>query len=76
VVVLLARRPALWSVAVRQLFQLAARDWWRRAPFLPLPAPDYLRFRLQTMYGGNDHAPEPQDLVRWLAWCRSQKANC
>ena len=26
--------------------------WWRRPPFLPLPAPDYLRFRMETAYGG------------------------
>jgi hypothetical protein len=72
----LLRRPGLWLVAGRQLWDLAPRGWWRRRPYLPLPAPDYLRFRLQTMYGAADHAPDPADLVRWLAWCRSQKAHC
>jgi len=51
---------------------LAAPGWWRRAPFLPLPSPDYLRFRLQTAYGGaGDRAPEPEDIVTYLRWCRS-----
>jgi hypothetical protein len=67
-----ARHPGLWPTAVRQALVLAEPGWWRRAPFLPLPAPGYLRFRLQTAYGGaGDRAPEPDDLVTWLRWCRS-----
>ena len=46
------------------------RGWWRRAPFLPLPDPAYLRFRLETQYGG-DREPDPADLVTYLHWCRS-----
>ena len=56
-----------------QVFVLASRGWWRRAPFLPLPDPDYLRFRLQTQYGDPEHRPEPQDLVTYLEWCRSYR---
>ena len=51
-----ARHPSLWATAVRQALRLAAPGWWRRRPFLPLPAPDYLRFRLQTAYGGTGDA--------------------
>jgi hypothetical protein len=66
-----ARHPSLWRVAARQVFVLAAPGWWRRRPFLPLPSPDYLRFRLQTAYGGaGDRLPEPGDLVTYLRWCR------
>jgi hypothetical protein len=51
---------------------LAAPGWWRRPPFLPLPAPDYLRFRLQTAYGGDgDRVPDPEDLVTYLRWVRN-----
>jgi hypothetical protein len=65
------RRPALWPTAVRQIGVLAAPGWWRRAPFLPLPSPEYLRFRLQTAYGGDGDRPiEPDDLVSYLRWCR------
>ena len=66
-----ARHPSLWATGVRQVLVLAAPGWWRRRPFLPLPAPDYLRFRLQTAYGGDgSRAPDPADLVTYLRWCR------
>jgi hypothetical protein len=65
-----ARRPSLWGVAVVQVFRLAPRGWWRRRPFLPLPDPAYLRFRLQTAYGDPDREPDPDDLVAYLHWCR------
>jgi hypothetical protein len=69
--VAVARHPGLWPIAVRQALVLAAPGWWRRRPFLPLPSPDYLRFRLQTAYGGaGDQAPDPADLVTYLRWCR------
>jgi hypothetical protein len=67
-----ARHPSLWTTAVRQAAVLAEPGWWRRRPFLPLPAPDYLRFRLQAAYGGaGDREPLPEDLVTYLWWCRS-----
>ena len=47
------RRPRLWPTALRQAFRLARPGWWRRPPFLPLPDPDYVRFRLQTAYGAH-----------------------
>jgi hypothetical protein len=61
-----AARPALWPVAVR----LAPSRWWRRWPPLPLPPPEYVRFRAETMYGdaGGDLAGD--DLVAYLQWCR------
>ncbi|HEY8523313.1 MAG TPA: hypothetical protein VIL48_00015 [Acidimicrobiales bacterium] len=69
-----ARRPSLWATAVRQVAVLAEPGWWRRPPFLPLPAPGYLRFRLQTAYGGDgEREPEPDDLVTYLRWCREAR---
>jgi hypothetical protein len=64
------RHPSLWGTALVQVGRLAAPGWWRRAPFLPLPDPDYLRFRLQTAYG-DDRDPEPRDVVTFLHWCRA-----
>ena len=64
------RHPSLWPTAVVQVFRLAPRGWWRRRPYLPVPDPDYLRFRLQTQYGDAEHAPEPGDVVAYLKWCR------
>jgi hypothetical protein len=63
-------RPALWGVAVDQVLRLARPGWWRRAPFLPVPPADYLRFRLETQYG-SDRDPEPADVVTYLEWCRT-----
>ena len=67
-----ARHPHLWGTALRQARLLARPGWWRRPPFLPVPDPDYLRFRLLTAYGGDGTAvPEPADLVAYLTWCRA-----
>lgn len=66
-----ARHPSLWATAVRQVFLLARPQWWRARPFLPLPDPAYLRFRLQTAYGDPNREPEPADVVTYLHWCRS-----
>ncbi|WP_426572580.1 hypothetical protein [Aquihabitans sp. McL0605] len=63
-------RPSLWGVALVQLFRLARPGWWRRSPFLPVPEPEYLRFRLETQYG-SDREPAPADVVTYLHWCRS-----
>jgi hypothetical protein len=63
--------PGLWATGLRQARVLAPPGWWRRPPFLPLPAPAYLRFRLETAYGGaGDQRPDPTDLVTYLRWCR------
>jgi len=69
---LVGARPRLWATALRQLLRLARPGWWRTAPFLPLPDPDYLAFRLETQYGTGAAAgaPDPRDLVEYLEWCR------
>ena len=64
-------RPSLWSTALVQVFRLARPGWWRRWPPLPLPDPAYMRFRLVTAYGDPDRAPEPEDVVTYLHWCRA-----
>lgn len=63
-------RPRLWVTALRQLRRLARRDWWRRAPFLPLPGRAYLGFRLETQYGGGSRRPAPHDVIHYLSWCQ------
>ena len=64
-------RPSLWLTALRQATRLAPRRWWARPPFLPLPDPDYLRFRFETQYGSGGR-PDPHDLVTYLEWCRDE----
>ncbi|MFZ4585445.1 MAG: hypothetical protein ACOYNI_09500 [Acidimicrobiia bacterium] len=68
----LAQHPALWATAWRQARRMARPGWARRWPFLPLPDPAYLEFRLTTQYGRSG-APTPEDLVAYLAWCRREE---
>ena len=70
VAVAVVRRPSLWVTAARQARRTATAGWWRRAPFLPVPSGDYLRFRMVTQYGDADRQPDPDDVVAYLAWCR------
>lgn len=65
-----AMRPGLWPTAVVQALRLAPSGWWRRWPPLPRPDPNWMAFRLRTAYGDADRAPEPDDVVAWLYWCR------
>ncbi len=68
-------RPWLWATAVRVSFHLAPSGWWRSSPFLPLPDPAYLRFRMVTAYGGDGSTPaDEHDLVTYLRWCRNWPA--
>lgn len=62
------RHPQLWVTAVSQGLRLASPGWWRRRPFMPLPDPNYMRFRMETQYG--DQEPSPQDVVTYLRWVR------
>ena len=68
---LVLARPRLWLTALRQAVRLAKPRWWTRAPFVPLPDADYLRFRFETQYGAAGR-PDPQDLVTYLEWCRRE----
>jgi hypothetical protein len=65
-----AARPALWGAAWGQARRLARPHWWRRWPFLPLPDPAWMRFRLQTAYGDARRVPPAADVVAWLHWSR------
>jgi hypothetical protein len=62
-------RPRLWFTALRQLVRAVPREWWRRAPYLPIPDRAYVRFRLETAYGTGSE-PAVADVLRYLEWCR------
>jgi len=65
-------RPRLWSTALRQARRLAPPGWWQRAPFLPIPTTEYVAMRSTIQYGDPNHSIEPQDLLKYLAWCKSE----
>jgi hypothetical protein len=73
-----ARRPSLWLTALHQYWIVVPRRWWTRQPFLPVPARDYVEFRLQTQYGtaegSGQHHIVPEDVLNYLSWCRLQRA--
>lgn len=46
------------------------RDWWRQAPFLPLPDRAYLEWRLHTAYGEERALPPVEDVLRFARWRR------
>jgi hypothetical protein len=71
IVAAVLRHPTLWPTAIGQAFRLAPTGWWRRAPFLPLPDPAYLAFRLETQYG-RDAEPSGDDVISYLRWCRDE----
>ncbi|MBX3131866.1 MAG: hypothetical protein KF689_00595 [Gemmatimonadaceae bacterium] len=42
--------------------------WYLRFPFLPLPARDYVRWRMYTAYGDHDAVPPVEDVIRYARW--------
>ncbi len=56
----------LWSM----LWAFRARDWYRRAPFLPLPPREYVRWRMYTAYGDEAAVPPVEDVIRFAQWRR------
>lgn len=60
--------PTLALDLVRVAWRFRAREWYRRAPFLPLPDATYLRWRMYTAYGDFDAVPSPQEVERYVRW--------
>ncbi|HLA89988.1 MAG TPA: hypothetical protein VJL28_06130 [Gemmatimonadaceae bacterium] len=63
-------RPALAADLVRVAWRFRSRRWLRRFPFLPLPAMDYVRWRMHTAYGDHHAVPPVDDVVRYARWAR------
>lgn len=62
------RHPTLAADLVRVVWRFRSRDWYRRAPFLPVPPRDYVRWRMHTAYGDYDAVPPPDDVERYARW--------
>jgi hypothetical protein len=65
------RHPRLIPPLLSAAWTFRGRDWYRRAPFLPLPPAEYVAWRLNTAYGADDAVPPARDLQRYLDWTAS-----
>lgn len=62
------RSPRTGVALLRVGWRFRRRAWWKRFPFLPLPAGDYVRWRMHTAYGDADAVPPADDIVRYARW--------
>lgn len=62
------RDPRTASALVRVGWRFRRRGWYRRFPFLPVPAGDYVRWRMYTAYGDESVVPPADDIVRYARW--------
>ncbi|HEY0528499.1 MAG TPA: hypothetical protein VGD02_06695 [Gemmatimonadaceae bacterium] len=62
------RRPRLLSQLARISWRFRSNGWYKRFPFLPLPDPTYLRWRMYTAYGDYDALPSVTDVERFARW--------
>lgn len=60
--------PATGVALARVGWRFRRRDWFRRFPFLPLPDPAYMRWRMYTAYGRDDAVPPADDVIRFARW--------
>ena len=65
-----AVNPRLALDLLRTAWAFRRRDWWKRAPFLPVPDRTYLRWRMYTAYADENAVPPPDDVVRFARWRR------
>lgn len=62
--------PRLGIDLLRAGWAFRRRHWWRRAPFLPVPDREYLRWRMYTAYGRADAVPPVTDVIGFVRWRR------
>jgi hypothetical protein len=57
---------------LRVAWRFRHRHWYRRFPFIPLPAVTYLRWRLYTAYGDEQAIPPADDVIAFARWVGQQ----
>lgn len=62
------RSPSTGVALLRVAWRFRSRFWYRRFPFLPLPATDYVRWRMYTAYGDEQFVPPADDVVKYARW--------
>lgn len=62
--------PRLGIDLLRTAWAFRSRRWWTRFPWLPVPDPAYLRWRMYTAYGDEAAVPPAEDVIRFARWRR------
>jgi len=65
-------QPRLGVRLAAAAWRFRGRRWYARPPFLPLPPPEYLRWRMETAFGGRDADVPTGPLLRYLRWSEAQ----
>ena len=68
-------RPTMVVPLLSAAWRFRARDWYRRAPFLPLPPRQYLAWRLHTAYGDQRYLPAAGEIERYLRWASHMRVR-
>ncbi len=64
--------PMLAIDLLRVTWRFRHRHWYRRFPFLPLPAQGYMRWRMYTAYGDEAAVPPAEDVIAFARWVGRQ----
>lgn len=67
------RRPGLLGPILGAAWAFRRADWYRRAPFLPLPSSSYLRWRMDTAYGDPEAIPPEGEVERFVVWASGMR---
>jgi hypothetical protein len=62
------REPSLIGPLLLAGWRFRRKNWYRRAPFLPLPAWQYVQWRMHTVYGDHAAVPPADDIVNYARW--------
>jgi hypothetical protein len=64
--------PLLAIDLLRVAWRFRHRHWFRRFPFLPLPATSYVKWRMYTAYGDEAAIPPVDDVIGFARWVGRQ----
>jgi hypothetical protein len=60
--------PSLAADLLRVSWRFRRRRWYAHPPFLPIPAKEYIRWRMYTAYGDANALPPAGDVARYSRW--------
>lgn len=66
-----AVNPRVAADLLTMAWAFRRRDWYRRAPFLPVPPTEFVRWRMHTAYGDESAIPPLEDVLRFARWRRT-----